>query len=283
MSRVCVKGVPEYVTEARLREMFKKSGVITDVKVLVKKDGTARHMAFIGFKDDASAASAVKYFNRSFLDTFQLKVEIARSIREDAAGGKETASKKRKPDGKGDGKGVGKGKAAKTEPAAPPKTASEKLKEFLALMKTRNAKATWSNDDAKVDRTKNKVPKKKKGKADSDDAASSGDSEGESGSEDGSGKEEEEEKAAASGSSDSESSGEEAGPAAAKKARRKHASDDAEDVGESGRLFVRNLAYTATEGEVTAAFARFGKLSSVHLAVDELKRSKGFACVAFHS
>lgn len=36
----------------------------------------------------------------------------------------------------------------------------------------------------------------------------------------------------------------------------------------TGRLFVRNLAYTATEADLSEAFGRYGDLEEVHLVLD---------------
>merc|ERR1712100_190154 len=40
---------------------------------------------------------------------------------------------------------------------------------------------------------------------------------------------------------------------------------DDENIGESGRLFVRNLPFSTTEEELITHFSRFGELSEVHL------------------
>jgi len=57
---------------------------------------------------------------------------------------------------------------------------------------------------------------------------------------------------------------------------------DMEALSETGRIFVRNLPYTATEEEVAELFEKFGKLSAVHILVDRsTKRSKGLAYVTF--
>lgn len=57
---------------------------------------------------------------------------------------------------------------------------------------------------------------------------------------------------------------------------------DEQEVFESGRLFVRNLPYIATEDELEEHFSRFGNVSQVHVVVDKhTKRSKGFAYVLY--
>jgi len=55
-----------------------------------------------------------------------------------------------------------------------------------------------------------------------------------------------------------------------------------EDLSESGRIFVRNLPYTATEDDLYQLFSKYGTLSEVHISVDkETKTSKGFGFVLF--
>ena len=57
---------------------------------------------------------------------------------------------------------------------------------------------------------------------------------------------------------------------------------DSVDVTETGRLFVRNLAYSVTEEELEELFERFGKLADVHLVTDSLtKKSRGIAFVLY--
>ncbi|KAI3913878.1 hypothetical protein MKW92_051663 [Papaver armeniacum] len=59
--------------------------------------------------------------------------------------------------------------------------------------------------------------------------------------------------------------------------------DDAKkQILETGRLFVRNLPYTASEEDLAETFGKFGDISEVHLVVDkDTKRSKGFAYVLY--
>ena len=58
--------------------------------------------------------------------------------------------------------------------------------------------------------------------------------------------------------------------------------DGGETVAESGRLFVRNLSYEATEDDLTALFSAFGPLAEVTLPVDRLtKKIKGFAFITY--
>jgi multiple RNA-binding domain-containing protein 1 len=54
------------------------------------------------------------------------------------------------------------------------------------------------------------------------------------------------------------------------------------DVGETGRLFVRNLPFVATEEELESYFEKWGQLVEVHIMRDrETKSSRGLAYVQF--
>ncbi|XP_057365562.1 probable RNA-binding protein 19 [Daphnia carinata] len=55
-----------------------------------------------------------------------------------------------------------------------------------------------------------------------------------------------------------------------------------ETVAESGRIFIRNLAYTVTEEDLEALFSRYGPLAETHLPIDKYSRKiKGFAFVTY--
>lgn len=55
-----------------------------------------------------------------------------------------------------------------------------------------------------------------------------------------------------------------------------------ETIAESGRLFVRNLAYTATDEELETLFGKYGPMTECNLPVDsQTKKIKGFAHVTY--
>ncbi|CAA2934590.1 multiple RNA-binding domain-containing 1 isoform X1 [Olea europaea subsp. europaea] len=55
-----------------------------------------------------------------------------------------------------------------------------------------------------------------------------------------------------------------------------------EQIRETGRLYIRNLPYTAIEEELEEHFRNFGDISEVHIVVDkDTKRSKGTAFVLY--
>ncbi|CAI2169145.1 15335_t:CDS:10 [Funneliformis geosporum] len=56
-----------------------------------------------------------------------------------------------------------------------------------------------------------------------------------------------------------------------------------ESIGETGRLFVRNLPYICTEEDLRKEFVKFGPLAEVHMPLDkETKKQKGFAYILYH-
>ena len=51
---------------------------------------------------------------------------------------------------------------------------------------------------------------------------------------------------------------------------------------QTGRLFIRNLPYTATEQELEDLLKPFGPIAELHLSIDSItKKPKGFAFVSF--
>lgn len=80
MSRLIVKNLPAYLTQERLRKYFESSdgpgGTLTDVKLMLKRDGTSRCFGFIGYKTSQEAERAQKWFNRTFVDSSRIMVDI---------------------------------------------------------------------------------------------------------------------------------------------------------------------------------------------------------------
>ena len=55
-----------------------------------------------------------------------------------------------------------------------------------------------------------------------------------------------------------------------------------ESVGESGRIYIRNLSYATDENQLKGIFEKFGPLAEFHLPIDSYtKKQKGFAFVTF--
>lgn len=83
---------------------------------------------------------------------------------------------------------------------------------------------------------------------------------------------------------DTEESGaeEQERPVAAETAEPKDYNADVEQIRISGRLFLRNLAYGATDADLEKIFSPFGKIDEIHVAVDtRTTSSKGFAYIQY--
>lgn len=79
-SRIIVKNLPKWTTEERLRKHFSSKGQLTDVKLMYTRSGIFRLFAYIGFANADEAAAAVKYFNKTFIDTSRISVEFAQRV-----------------------------------------------------------------------------------------------------------------------------------------------------------------------------------------------------------
>jgi multiple RNA-binding domain-containing protein 1 len=76
-SRIIVKNLPKHLKHDRFKALFSsQGGTVTDVKLLLK-DGVSRRIGFVGYKSDEEAAAAVKYFNKTYIDTSRIIVEIS--------------------------------------------------------------------------------------------------------------------------------------------------------------------------------------------------------------
>ena len=80
MSRLIVKNLPAYLTQERLRKYFESpdgpGGTLTDVKLVLRPDGTSRRFGFIGYKTPQEAERARKWYDRTFVDSSRITVDI---------------------------------------------------------------------------------------------------------------------------------------------------------------------------------------------------------------
>lgn len=159
MSRVCVKNLPRYLTDERLREHFSAGGQVTDAKIIRTSDGRSRQLGFVGYRTEEEAQAAVNYFHRSFIDTSRLICEIAKPIGDpnlprpwsrhsygsSAYGGKVTVNEEQsstaspKPQSKTSIKNAGQNVPEDT-----------KLLEFLEVMQPRSKSKLWADDTTAV-------------------------------------------------------------------------------------------------------------------------------------
>jgi multiple RNA-binding domain-containing protein 1 len=86
MSRLIVKNLPLYITPTLLKEHFSQPkgphGTITDVKVILKQDGAARRFGFVGFKTDEEALKAKEWYDKTFIDSTRVRVEVIDSAKD---------------------------------------------------------------------------------------------------------------------------------------------------------------------------------------------------------
>ncbi|GFZ08340.1 nucleotide/nucleic acid binding protein [Actinidia rufa] len=350
-SRICVKNLPKYISEDRLREFFSQKGEVTDAKLLRTKDGKSRQFGFIGYRTEQEAKEALKYFNSSYLDTSRINCEIAHKVgdpniprpwsryslkqEENLTEVKKVCPKNGAPASSKGEKKSGKKASGNDDP---------QLQEFLQVMQPRVKSKLWANDSltspiheqtekagykntptkvlgeekskhrslgsqaaekssnlahdeviSDMDYFKSRV-KKKWSDSESSDEEDYNDNNGEdaggnhsmkksSEHQDGVNpkvqhdalKREPSEEEVEQGSSEgSESEMIDSGdpPVSLK--------DDKNELLETGRVFVRNLPYSATEDELEEHFSKFGNVSQVHLVVDkDTKQSKGIAYVVY--
>ena len=269
-----VSGLPPYASSDRLRDMFGAVGEITDAKVMRTSSGKSRKFGFVGFKSAAEAKTAVKRFNQAYMDTAKIKVCVAKpagskalprawskysrgsSKHRDAnpeqyltEGGEEEEAAE---DG---GAGGARGTKRKGTVEVMSDQKRKKLADFFEVMRGRDKSRVWENDA--VGASASSVP----GAA----AAAA--------------------PVAPQGASDLaylrskavlETDGTESSASAAAGSLAA-ATPAVADGAESGRLFVRNLAFTCTEADLDQCFRKFGALSEVRIPVDKSRRPKGFA------
>ncbi|NXA22041.1 RBM19 protein, partial [Ibidorhyncha struthersii] len=66
--------------EDRFRKLFAAFGTLTDCCLKFTKDGKFRKFGFIGYKSEDEAQTALNHFNRSFIDTSRVTVELCKSF-----------------------------------------------------------------------------------------------------------------------------------------------------------------------------------------------------------
>ncbi|XP_021736206.1 multiple RNA-binding domain-containing protein 1-like [Chenopodium quinoa] len=325
MSRIIVKNLPKYATEDRLKEFFSEKGEVTDAKLMRTREGKNRQFAFIGYRTEKEAEEAIKYFNKSFMDTSRIICEVAWKVGAMDIPRPWSQYSKEKQEIKPEKSSKilsGKTKPDKKSSNLSNENDDAKLKEFRQVMQPRSKSKMWANDlvvpthdqsgkgnkehgtlkkdlkqlnreensgrevempdenqvlggddeDSDTDYFKSRVTKEWS------DSESDGDGENEFNLDPSEGnldkKDFNEEDI---DESDFEESNVNPGNVSSN-------SEDTNEVLQSGRLFVRNLPYAATEDELAELFSKFGNISEVHLVIDkETKRSKGFAYVHYRA
>ncbi|XP_058072276.1 multiple RNA-binding domain-containing protein 1 [Magnolia sinica] len=354
MSRICVKNIPKYIAEDRLRDFFSQKGEVTDAKIMRTADGKSRQFAFIGFRTEGEADEAIKFFNNSYLDTSRIMCEVARKVGDPNIPRPWSRHSVKKEDSLMDNnrKSAGvKGLSLPDSKKANDKSKNSKqghknddlqLQEFLQVMQPRSKSKLWSNDtvpplvqNGKIDGKETQA--QKRNKTQSSHTISEKENEVDPGSSstplqnrsrEASSmkllqgatrdkvisdmdyfksritKEWSDSETDDGDSSNASQSDEEGNEVDAEEAHAVHTGDqqdkieggsppedpDTETIDsenpslalESGRLFVRNLPYTADEDDLMELFDKFGDVAEVHVVVDkDTKRSKGIGYVLY--
>ncbi|KAK6462275.1 multiple RNA-binding domain-containing protein 1 [Scheffersomyces coipomensis] len=155
MSRLIVRGLPQYLTEDKLKDHFSKQGNVTDVKLMKKRNGESRRFAFIGYRSMDDAEKAVRFFNKSFIDTSRIDVELAKTFSDPNV--PLSFKEKRKLDEirlrEQEERLVQEEEDRKTKRTKTHKSTladeidkNEKLKEFIEVMKPSSQVKSWAND-----------------------------------------------------------------------------------------------------------------------------------------
>ncbi|ONK55952.1 uncharacterized protein A4U43_C10F2630 [Asparagus officinalis] len=317
MSRICVKNLPKYANEDRIRDFFSRKGEITDAKLMRTKDGKSRQFAFVGFRTEQEAEEALKFYNNSYMDTCRLTCEVARKVGDPNiprpwsrySAKEENSSNQSKKNLVGDksqnlqkGLPLSKNEAKNSQNS---ENNDPQLQEFLQVMQPRAKSKIWADDTlrtAQLDKggKANEEGRLSKNETVRDDDISDMDYFKSRVKKEWSDSETDDEGLAGTKSQDTELESE-ANPSKMEEAQTHGGiNHDEEDKNENpnenpmtltrddkndfdtGRLFIRNLPYTANEDELLELFSQFGDVSQVHLVVDkDTKRSKGIGYVLF--
>lgn len=159
MSRLIVKGLPKYLTEDRLRKHFSAEGSVSDVKLMKKRNGESRQFAFIGYKSAEDAKKAAKFFNKTFIDTAKIDVEVAKTwadptvpqaVREKRrlAERRLMEQEERLQRQKEEAEQRKRQKTEKRSKLDDEIAANPKLKEFIENTKPASQRQSWANDGA---------------------------------------------------------------------------------------------------------------------------------------
>ncbi|KAJ3710720.1 hypothetical protein C8R42DRAFT_729164 [Lentinula raphanica] len=258
MSRLIVKNLPSYVTPDRLRRHFEQkgapAGTLTDVTVAYKNDGTPRRFGFVGFKTNEEALAAREWFDKTFVDSTRIYVNIVEGFK-DAP--KPRPNKRRRLDVD----------VADTEHRP---TTEPKHEEGPLMSNEVQPKASTSA--MKLDESISTPPEEPVVEAGLSDMEWMRRRMAEN----------TKEKVYHQSDNEDESQNVEK-PLDLEMNADEETKDPAIDtILQTSRLFVRNLAFSCTESDLSTLFGKFGELSQVHIPVDaSTRQSKGLAYVTF--
>ncbi|KFP19343.1 putative RNA-binding protein 19, partial [Egretta garzetta] len=142
--------------EDRFRKLFAAFGTLTDCCLKFTKDGKFRKFGFIGYKSEDEAQTALNHFNRSFIDTSRVTVELCKSFGDPSKPKAWSKHSQKTPASeKQTEKHVASAAPAGAKKDKKKKDPMENLKEleedktfqeFLVVHQKRSQVATWAND-----------------------------------------------------------------------------------------------------------------------------------------
>ncbi|NXV45520.1 RBM19 protein, partial [Uria aalge] len=142
--------------EDRFRKLFAAFGTLTDCCLKFTKEGKFRKFGFIGYKSEDEAQAALDHFNRSFIDTSRVTVELCKSFGDPSKPKAWSKHSQKAPTSeKQPEKPVTSAAPAGTKKDKKKKDPAENLKEleedktfqeFLVVHQKRSQAATWAND-----------------------------------------------------------------------------------------------------------------------------------------
>ncbi|XP_037339348.2 probable RNA-binding protein 19 isoform X2 [Pungitius pungitius] len=151
MSRLIIKNLPNGMKEERFKSMFADFGTVTDCTLKFTKDGKFRKFGFVGFKSEEDANRALKHFNKSFVDTSRVTVEMCKAFgdptkaktwsKHTQSSGPDKPSATAATDNKK--KNVQKNETKSTLGKL---EEDQTFKEFLSVHQNRSQVPTWTND-----------------------------------------------------------------------------------------------------------------------------------------
>ncbi|NXI23238.1 RBM19 protein, partial [Sterrhoptilus dennistouni] len=136
--------------EERFRKLFAAFGTLTDCCLKYTKDGRFRKFGFIGYRSEDEAQAALNHFNKSFIDTSRVMVELCRSFGDPTKpkAWSKHSQKAPAPEKQTKEPLATKKQKKKKDPVDNLKELEEDktFQEFLVVHQKRSQVATWAND-----------------------------------------------------------------------------------------------------------------------------------------
>ncbi|KIP06573.1 hypothetical protein PHLGIDRAFT_106837 [Phlebiopsis gigantea 11061_1 CR5-6] len=288
MSRLIVKNLPAYLTQQQLREHFSSpsgpGGTLTDAKVVLKPDGTSRRFGFVGYKTEDEAQKSQKWFDRTFIHSSRISVTIIEGAK-DAPAPRPNKRPKLGPsvETKPEVEKPAKGKEKEKSPG------DAQLEEYMQVMQPRSRKGpSWKDSDvlpapgAKASSSTTQAKSSEEGADDGEAPDASPENEAASDMDWLKRHTKSSLDISESANQDFVQSDEDMEDAPAEPPKSSPQDEAKSIILQTGRLFLRNLAFTCTDEELLDVFKPFGEVSQTHIPLDaSTKTPKGMGYVTF--